>query len=282
MPSNNPAMIRKSVGTIADIILFDLEDSVQPEAEKVRGRVNLSEFLANYTGVKNLYVRLNDLESGQLELDLMAVAHERVAGFVVPKVFDEKCVNQFVAKIVEFEKLKGLSEGHFSIIPIIETASAILCCDAIAKASNRIRGLAFGSEDYLQDIDGLDDNEFQSTLVAKSLIAISAKANNISAIDTVHINVHDLDELKRRLKIGRNLGFDGMLALHPKELDDIHRAYSVSTEQYREAKTIVKNYKLSNLAGKGVEMVDNKFIGPPIYKKALMQIKKYERGLRYD
>jgi citrate lyase subunit beta/citryl-CoA lyase len=72
------------------------------------------------------------------------------------------------------------------------------------------------------------------------------------------------------------LGFEGMLALNPKELPLIHQYYSPSEEDITWATEMVQLSKDAVASGKGVAMKDNKFIGPPFLKKSEEILKRQE------
>ena len=120
---------------------------------------------------------------------------------------------------VEYEK--GLQIGTFKIISLIETASAVLNVQEICRASKRVIAIAYGSEDFITDLEGVHDTNHVSLFTPRALIAMGARATGVIPIDTVHIRVHDLEDLEKS-KNFKNLGFEGMLLLHPKEIDLVH------------------------------------------------------------
>ena len=105
---------------------------------------------------------------------------------------------------------------------------------------------------------------------------MGAKANNVIPIDTVHIRVHDLEDLERDLIIGRNLGFEGMLVLNPKEIPLVHQYYSPSEEEVAWATEMLQLSEEAVALGKGVAVKDNKFTGPPMVKMANNILKKHQ------
>jgi citrate lyase subunit beta/citryl-CoA lyase len=167
---------------------------------------------------------------------------------------------------VEYEK--GIEIGRFKIIALIETASAVLHAEEIAKASSRVVAIAFGNEDYLTDIQGQNDKEASPLFTARSMIAMAAHSAKVAPIDTVHIKVHDLEDLEKNLKIASKLGFQGMLVLHPKELPLVHQYYSPTNEEVKEAKEMLVLAGQAREAGEGVAIMNGKFIGPPMIKAA--------------
>ncbi len=136
----------------------------------------------------------------------------------------------------------------------------------------------------MTELGGQHDSEGQSIFTARAMIAMGAKANNVVPIDTVHIKVHDLEDLEKNLILSRKLGFEGMLVLNPKELPLVHQYYSPSDEQVQWAKEMLELSEEAVKQGKGVAMKDNKFIGPPMVKMAKDILKKLEliKTIKYE
>ena len=184
----------------------------------------------------------------------------------------------FFGKLLEtIEYEKKIPRHIFKIIALIETPGAVLNIQEICTACpERLVAVAFGCEDYMTELGGKHDLESQSIFTARSIIAMGAKANNVIPIDTVHIRVHDLEDLERNLVIGRNLGFEGMLVLNPKEIPLVHQYYSPSEEEVAWAAEMLKLSEEAVLQGKGVAVKDDKFIGPPMVKMAQNILKKHQ------
>ncbi|MGJ0847509.1 HpcH/HpaI aldolase/citrate lyase family protein [Tissierella praeacuta] len=276
VPAHNLKLMENAIKTNADILLLDLEDSVQPMANKKMARNNIIEFIGAKK-FKNFRVfpRVNDRESGELLKDIMELTIEGIDGFMYPKAKTGQDIYFFDKLLETVEYEKGFPIGTFKIIPLIETASSVLHAEEICAASERVIAIAFGNEDYLTDIQGINDNSASTIFTARSLIAIAARSKNVVPIDTVHIKVHDLEDLEKNLKIAKNLGFEGMLVLHPKELDLVHKYYSPTEEEVLEAKKMVEAFEESEKKGVGVAIVDGKFIGPPLVKKARKILNRY-------
>ena len=128
--------------------------------------------------------------------------------------------------------------------------------------------VAFGCEDYVTDLRGEHDEKGESIFMARSLISACARACNIYPIDTVHIKVHDLEDLEKNLILSKKLGFEGMLVLNPKELPLVHRYFSPTQEEVEWAKEMLALASDSVSEGKGVAVKGDKFIGPPMVKMA--------------
>mgnify|MGYP002152303819 CR=1 FL=1 len=276
VPAHNSHMIESSLKSEADILLFDLEDSVQPLSNKANARENIIRFLnAGLTSGRVICPRINDIESGLILDDLNELTISGVWGFMCPKTQDKKDIHFVDRLLTALERKKGFDHGHFKLVPLIETSSAVLRADEICKASERVRAIAFGCEDYITDLGGVHDREGLSIFTARSLIAIAAKANKISPIDTVHIAVHDLDHLEENLILAKKLGFEGMLVLHPKEIPLVHKYFSPSDGDVADAERLIKLAQTSYADGRGVSLVGGTFVGPPMVAAAEKVLAKH-------
>jgi citrate lyase subunit beta/citryl-CoA lyase len=97
---------------------------------------------------------------------------------------------------------------------------------------------------------------------------MAAKATGIVPIDTVHIDIHNLEDLEENVKLASKLGFEGMLLLHPKEIELVHKYFTPSEEAIKEAEEIIRLSESSGKAGRGVDLVNGKFVGPPLVRGA--------------
>jgi len=268
VPAHNQKLLDSSLRRDADVLLLDIEDSV-PKIDKQIARDKIKEFVQRPEAKgKLIFPRVNDRESGELLKDLHQLTIQGIAGFMYPKSTKEEDV-YFVGKLLEtIEYEKNIPVGTFKIIPLIETAGAIVNIKEICAACERVVAVAFGCEDYVTDLGGKHDPDGQSIFYARNAIVNAARATGVLPIDTVHIKVHDLEDLERNLKLAKNLGFEGMLVLNPKELPLVNKYFSPSEEEISWANEMVQLTAEAKAEGKGVAVKDDKFIGPPMLKMA--------------
>lgn len=270
VPAHNETLIESALRRDADVLLLDIEDSVQPVENKQIARDNIIKYLkAGKFDNRVIFPRVNDRESGQLLKDVYQLAFEGVDGFMYPKAKKGEDIYFFGKLLETIEYEKKLPLHTFKIIALIETPGAVMNIQDICTACpERLVGVAFGCEDFMTELGGQHDSEGQSIFTPRAMIAMGAKANNVLPIDTVHIKVHDLEDLEKNLILSRKLGFEGMLVLNPKELPLVHQYYSPSEEHVQWAKEMLELSEEAVKQGKGVAMKDNKFIGPPMVKMA--------------
>jgi citrate lyase subunit beta / citryl-CoA lyase len=281
VPGHNERLIRSAAQSGADVLLLDIEDSVQPEEYKAVARDTIERWVhGGALSSFKIFPRVNDRESGHLLRDVHQLTIPGVDGFVYPKARRGEDVYFFSKLLETIEYEKGLPVNGFKIIPLIETASAVLHAQEICEASTRVVGIAFGCEDFVADLGGLHDAEAKSLFTARSLIAMAARASNVAPIDTVHINVHDLQELERNLELAKVLGFEGMLILHPKEIELAHRYFSPSPEEIDDARETLRLAEEARELGKGVAVLDQRFVGPPMVRHAQNVLAKAQKIAR--
>lgn len=269
VPAHNERLMNSASRSNADVLLLDIEDSVQPVENKQAARNNILKYIAEgkFEG-KPLYPRINDRESGELLKDVYQLTVPGIEGFVYPKATCGQDI-YFIGKLLEtVEYEKKLPIGTFKLIPLIETAGAVMNIQEICKACTRVVAVAFGCEDFVTDLQGKHDLEGNSIFTARAMIAMGARACGVYPIDTVHIRVHDLEDLEKNLILSKKLGFEGMLVLNPKELPLVHQYYSPSEEEVAWAEEMIALSDAAFAEGKGVAVKDNKFIGPPMLKMA--------------
>lgn len=277
VPGHNDRLLKKASESGADVLLLDVEDSVQPVKNKQIARDKIIEHVKNNSFKEHkVFPRINDRESGHLLKDLTQLTIEGVDGFMYPKSVSGQDI-YFIDKLLDtIEYEKGFPIGTFKLIPLIEMAAAVLRADEICQASKRIVAIAFGCEDFVTDLQGIHDTEGQSIFTPRATIAMAARANNIIPVDTVHIKVHDFVDLENNLKIAKNLGFEGMLVLNPKELPYVHRYFSPSEDEVRDAEEMLQLSSEAEAEGKGVAVKGNKFIGPPMVLAAKETLRKHK------
>jgi citrate lyase subunit beta/citryl-CoA lyase len=277
VPAHNERLMLSAAKSDADVLLLDIEDSVQPVSNKQIARDTITEWVKQGKLNKHyIFPRVNDRESGQLMKDIYQLTIPGVHGFMYPKSKRGEDV-YFIDKLLEtIEYEKGFEIGTFKLIPLIETTAAVLNAQDICKASKRVVAIAFGCEDFITDLEGIHDHEHKSLFTPRAIIAMAARANGVIPVDTVHIQVHDLNDLETNLVIAKNLGYEGMLVLHPKEIPLVHQYYSPSDQEITDAREMLRLFEESQKEGKGVAVKNEKFIGPPMVLSAQKMLKKVE------
>jgi citrate lyase subunit beta/citryl-CoA lyase len=268
VPGHIDRMIEKSIDVEADCIAFCLEDAV-PYSKKEEARQKVKKILDS-KGLenKNVFVRINSMDTGLTLLDVNAVVSNRLDGFVYPMANTADDIKNFSAQLKLIESQNGFEVGKFSIVVLIETPQAVINAYEIAKSSDRVVALLFGCEDYMASMESRYSDNEMSLFVPRSNMAIAAKAAGVESIDTPYVNMNDFDGLKRFANVGRDLGMSGMLVMSPNQLEIIKECYTPSEEEVRVASEIVNGEKLALSEGRGIVVINGNFVSPPTIKQA--------------
>ena len=265
VPGHNERLLLSASRSFADALILDIEDSVMPVSNKQVARDMIREKVsAGLFKDFPVFPRINDRESGHLLKDVSTLAIEGIAGFVYPKAKRGEDIYFFDKLLETIEYERDFPIGTFRIVPLIETAAAVLNAQEICLASSRVIAIAYGCEDFIADLEGIHDHEGKSLYVPRAMIAMAARATDVIPIDTVHINVHDLEDLEENAKLAKILGFEGMLVLHPKELPIAHKYFTPSEKEVEAAREMLRLSEEAEKMGKGVAVLNGRFIGPPM------------------
>ena len=268
VPGNNKKLLESASRSSADALILDMEDSVIDKSKQEARDTIKKKITAGIFNKFHIFIRLNDRDSGFLEKDVSDLMLEEVTGFVFPKSYGKDDIIFFENLLKKNEAEKGFTKGKFKIIPLIETASAVLHAEDICRASERIIAVAYGSEDFCADIRGIHDKEGKSLLVPRALTVMAARATGVIPIDTLHVNVHDLINLEDNLKLARTLGFEGMLLLHPKEIELAHKYFTPTQKEVKKAREMLRLTEEAKKKNTRVAIINGTFIGPPMVRIA--------------
>lgn len=268
VPSYNVKFLESSLTKKADALIFDLEDSV-PEEFRPKAREILKTFLdREELKGKKIFIRLNPIESNMLEEDLKVSMHENVTGFMLSKIYTAKDMEYYEDLISNKENDLGFDEEKFVFLPLIETTAAVLDVYNIAMSSKRIVGLAFGGEDYLNDLHGKHGEPPITFNYPRAKIALAARAAGVLPIDTPYLDLHDDDGFINEESASFEMGFAGCLLIHPSQIELANKTFVPTEEEVKESQEIFDAIKAAEKNGSGVAMLNGKMIGPPMRKRA--------------
>lgn len=246
VPGHKPAWIDKALAAGADAIVLDLEDSV-PEELKEQARATVRDSVTRLRKVgcrAGVLVRCNPLATRRTGADLEAVVVPGLTGIFAPKIEQATDVLRYDALVEHFETRNDVT-GLEYIIPA-ETVGAIQNAREIAQVSDRV-GAMVGPTAEHADIARAVGYEWTpeglETLYLRSRILLACREAGIHPITALWERLEDLDGLAQFARRGRQLGFRGMIAIHPSHLDVINAAFSASAEEVEFHEGLVAAYR---------------------------------------
>lgn len=268
VPAHSEKFIEKALDCDADAIIFDMEDAV-PQIKRKEAR----EILAGYLNKKAfagrlLFIRVNELETEDLEDDLKLIKDDQILGIVAPKVRNTTDIDAFVKKLEMCEANAGLKEGSIKLLPLIETAEAVLNVQSIAGCNDRIIALLFGGEDYLDSIYGRHDEPPKAFEVPRAMVVMAARMHGILPIDTPYLDLKNEEGFKTEENEACSMGYAGILLVNPRQIPWAHECFSPSEEEVIHATDIMNAVEDAKKQGGSIATLHGKMIGPPMRKRA--------------
>jgi citrate lyase subunit beta / citryl-CoA lyase len=270
VPGDSERKQTKALGSGADALILDLEDSVA-EAQLPAARAQVAAFLkANGAGKgAQRWVRLNSPSSGKLLDDLAAVIGARPDGVVLPKVSRAHEVREVAEHLDAHETRAGIRVGTTRIIVIAtETPQALLNLSEYGNgaAGARLSALTWGMEDLSAALGVTEKTQKDGSLtpvleLARSLCLVAAAAAGVQAIDGVHADFRDVDGLRREAARARRDGFTAKLAIHPDQVPVINETFSPTAAEVEHARRVVAAFAAEPTAG--VTSLDGRMLDRP-------------------
>ena len=118
-----------------------------------------------------------------------------------------------------------------------------------------------------------DGNWLPQYEMARSLCLFAAAAAEVAAVDTVFTDFRDLDGLLRYATTARRDGFDGMLAIHPAQVDVINAAFEPTAEELEYAERVIRLFDEN--PGAGTVGLDGKMLDRPHLIQAQRLLRAY-------
>ena len=268
VPGNRANMLERALDFNADIIMVDLEDSVPP-AEKVAARDLARQWVPTLRQAgKRVMVRANSLDTGLTRDELTAVISPDLYGVSVGKtesVWDLREIDRIIAPL---EASAGLQPGQIKLIPWIESARAVVNVNEMAAALPQIVAIAFGAEDYTNDMGIQRTDDGAEVYHPRATIAIAARAAGVAALDSPYVAFRNPEGLRQDAGVARQLGYTGKFAIHPAQIDPINELFSPRPEDVAYARRVMEAWNEAEAAGRGSLNLDGKMVDVPVVKRA--------------
>lgn len=280
MPGDSMRKIEKAAKLSVDCIIMDLEDGVafnQKAAARVTalGALQTVEF-----GHNERLIRVNRVGSGLTITDIIETIAGQPDGYVLPKVESARDIVYVDCLLSDLEASHNFPVGQITIQAIIETTGGVMALDEIAQASSRLTALQFGAEDLAGELGATRSKAGWEVFYARSAVVMAAKAYGLQAIDGVYLDFADTCGAYEEAKRAAEMGYDGKLAIHPKQIEPYHRAFTPTDEQIAAAQRLVEAAKAHQASGVGAFVLDGKMIDPAIVKPAEQVLAKARAASR--
>ncbi|HRD66865.1 MAG TPA: CoA ester lyase [Candidatus Competibacter sp.] len=255
MPGSNARALDKARTLPADGYIFDLEDSVAPDAKETAREQTCAAVKAGGYGMRELTIRVNGLSTPWGHDDVAAAARSGAHAIVIPKVESADVVRQ----VENIMNGAGAPDG-MAIWCMMETPRGMLEAPAITVASPRLACLVMGTSDLAKDLNCAHTRERLPMLTSLGLCLLAARASGLAILDGVYLDLNDDEGFEHSCKQGAEFGFDGKTLIHPKTVAVANRVFAPSADAVAWSRKIIAAHAEAVAQGKGVVVVDGKLI----------------------
>ena len=253
VPGDKPEVLAKALGRGADALIVDLEDAVAP-ASKDAARKVVAQWLSGLPAAADnpvqVWIRINSGDMGHT--DVRAVLSPAVTGVVAAKTESAEELVALHAVLTAMEDKIELPAGSIGVVPLLESANAVLNALSIAKAP-RVQRLQVGEADLRADIGvelGADGREL--LYVRSQVVLISAAAGIDPPVGPVDTNFRDTEALAESTRAVKRMGYVGRACIHPAQAAIVNEVFTPTADEVAAAKDLIARFDAAMAAGDGV------------------------------
>lgn len=247
-PADRPERFAKAAAA-ADVVILDLEDGVAAR-DRAAARAAL---LATRLDPTRTVVRVNPVGTPDHQHDLEALRSTEYTTVMLAKT-------ESATQVAALAPLR--------VVVLVETPLGALAVTDIAGVDNVV-AVMWGAEDLFAALGGTANRHPDGSYrdVAKhvrSQCLLAAKAYGRLALDSVYLDIGDLDGLRAEADDAVAVGFDAKVAIHPTQVAVIRSGYSPTDEQVRWARDVLEAAR----SERGVFQFDGQMVDMPVLRRA--------------
>jgi citrate lyase subunit beta/citryl-CoA lyase len=259
MPGSNARAIEKARTLPADGVILDLEDAVAPEAKEQARQQVVDAVNAGGFGGREVFIRVNGLDTPWHADDLSAAAHARPDAILVPKVGSVATLERVGQRLLDMT-----TDQKTRVWAMIETPEAIFNINALAAeahdSESRLAGFVMGTNDLAKETRARLVPGRGPMLSWLSRCLLAAHAHGIDILDGVYNNLSDLPGFEAECAQARDMGFDGKTLIHPNQIGPCNAVFSPSEDEVAEARLLIAAFDLPENRDKGVVKVGGRMV----------------------
>ncbi|MFE3546044.1 HpcH/HpaI aldolase/citrate lyase family protein [Nocardia sp. NPDC059177] len=255
-PADRPERFAKAAA-VADVVILDLEDGVAAGDKESARKAMLETPL----DPRHTVIRVNAADTADHAADLAALAQTPYRRVMLPK-----CESA--------EQVRGLA--GYEVIVLIESPLGVVRLAESVAAENAI-GVMWGAEDLMAGLGGnssrhADGSYRDVARHVRSTSLVTAKAFGRFALDSVYLDIKDLEGLAVETLDAVAVGFDAKVAIHPSQVAVIREGYAPDADELDWARRVlaeVPNHR-------GVFAFEGRMVDAPVLRHAERIVRRAE------
>jgi citrate lyase subunit beta/citryl-CoA lyase len=247
-PADRPERFGKAAAA-ADVVILDLEDGV---AAKDRDEARAA-LIDNPLDPARTVVRINPAATADHAPDLDALAKTAYTTVMLAKTEDPQQIRDL---------------APLDVVVLIETPLGAVMVNELARMDNAF-ALMWGAEDLFAATGGTanrwPDGSYRDVARhVRSQALLAAKAYGRMALDSVYLDIRNLDGLRAEADDAVAVGFDAKVAIHPTQVAVIREAYAPSDDQVDWARRVLDTAR----GERGVFQFEGIMVDAPVLRRA--------------
>lgn len=252
VPASRPERFSKALSSGADVVVIDLEDAVAP-ADKATARDTLKKYLDENTEAA-IIVRINAAGTEYFTADLELCRQ-------LPGV---RAI--MLAKAQSVETLQLASQTGKPLWPLVETALGVTELPKMANVQG-VERFCLGALDLGVDLGIKPDTAGAQLMLDRArceLLLQSTVAGLAPPIETVCPSIDNEVAVEQFAQRASEMGFAGMLCIHPRQLPPVHRSFSPDATEVDWARRVLAASEAADAAFQ----IDGKMVDAPVIQRA--------------
>lgn len=267
VPADNERRVAKAFGSGSDAVILDLEDAVAV-SQKPAARALLADLLSAERPCP-AYVRVNAMSTPFCLDDVEAAIAGGADGISLPKVESAAQLWAMDWLISSLEARAGRDPGSVDLLPVLESGTALYNAAEILRGVRRVRRAGLGIGDLVLDLNILPSPDELEVWPYRTMLVLASGAAGLEPpLDTVYVDIHNLDGLKDACESSRRAGFQGRRIIHPSHVGIVNEAYSPTAEEIARAERVLAGFEEAERAGVASLRVGQDFVDYAIAHKA--------------
>ena len=252
VPADRPERFAKAAAR-ADMVILDLEDGCQP-GNREAGRANI---VACELDSQRVIVRVNPAGSEDFRSDVQALSGTDFTQVMLSKTEGPGDVDTLVDALPAAQ-----------VIALAETPRGVIAAAEIA-AHEAVAAMFWGAEDLTAGLGGsssrLPDGTYRDVpRYARACVQLAAAAHGKSALDSVHVDIPDLEGLRAEAADAAALGYAGTVCIHPSQVPVIREEYRPSSEEAQWARRLLAAAETN----RGAFAFEGRMVDEPLFRQA--------------
>ncbi|HEX5508805.1 MAG TPA: CoA ester lyase [Pseudolabrys sp.] len=259
MPGSNARAIEKARTLPVDGVILDLEDAVAPDAKEAARKQVTDAVKAGGFGAREVFIRVNGIDTPWHAEDLSAAAHAGPAAILVPKISSPEALEMIGRRLLDMG-----TDRKTRVWAMIETPLAIFNILSIAAAARdsetRLAGFVLGTNDLAKDTRARIVPGRAPMLPWLTTCIAAARVHGVIVLDGVYNDIGNAEGFATECAQAVDLGFDGKTLVHPSQIEACNKAFSPSLEEVAQARKMIAAFDLPENKSKGVVSIDGRMV----------------------